>query len=87
MPGPLLFCMKIEKSVYYSVPDNKNLLNEVDWVGIGSKKHGEKIPLIILQSLEVIMKNQNIFMWMQNQVETINGTYKKVSKLLKEELA
>ena len=22
MPGPLLFCMKIEKSVYYSVPDN-----------------------------------------------------------------
>ena len=20
--GPLLFCMKIEKSVYYSVPDN-----------------------------------------------------------------
>ena len=34
--------MKIEKSVYYSVPDNKNLLNEVDWVGIGSKKHGEK---------------------------------------------
>lgn len=23
MSGPLLFCMKIEKSVYYSVPDNK----------------------------------------------------------------
>lgn len=22
MPGPLLFCTKIEKSVYYSVPDN-----------------------------------------------------------------
>lgn len=24
--GPLLFCMKIEKSVYYSVPDNTKKL-------------------------------------------------------------
>ena len=26
MPGPLLFCMKIEKLVYYSVPDNSILV-------------------------------------------------------------
>ena len=43
MPRPLLFCMKSEKSVCYSVPDNNYLLSEDEaFIASAEEKYGSR---------------------------------------------
>ena len=68
MSGPLLFCMKIEKSVYYSVPDNNAI---VGWKSHGTHRFGKEygIQRSWKRMVDSVKKDKDGFIEVPEQLE------------------